>query len=375
MNKKQIFVYDSVASPNGQRGVNRYFLKFLESLGETYAERVLVYSQRELDIDHVRQIRPYASRRYLQHSSRIRKAAKIFDRYFVEHIANSRANLFYSPYFGFVKTKIPQAYTLPDMIYEKFPQYFDHGDVNHQSFMAEKRACFERAALILPISMSAANDLQEIYPHLPSERIKVVYLGVDDVFFESHVISNDSRPYFLFVGNRDRYKNFLRFVDAFGRLGLQKEFDLRIISPVQNEFTANEKAVIERYRLGSCVHVEHAVSDAVLKKRYAEAYAFVYPTEYEGFGFPVVEALASGAIVLTSNRSSLPEVGGSAPLYFDPTSTDAMVNALEAASRMSDTDRQQRITTGRNWARQFTWENSQRSFLAAVQEFLNEHLI
>lgn len=372
MKKKHIFVYDSVLSPAGQRGVNRYFLNFLESLAKTYAEHVLVYSQREFDFGHFHQIRPYSSRRYLQTPSKLRKAVEIFDSYFIEVLANQKAQLFYSPYFGSVKTKAPQVYTLPDMIYEKFPQYFDPGDVKHQDFIAEKRACLERAALILPISKSAASDLQEVYPHLPSERIKVVYLGVDDLFFQPHPSSSSDKPYFLFVGNRDRYKNFLRFIEAFGKSGLKKKFRLRIIFPYRTDYARDEKEIILRYGLEACIDTEYAISDEELKERYSESFAFVYPSEYEGFGLPVIEALASGTLVLTSRASSLPEVGGPAPLYFEPTSTEDILGTLKFASEMTDSARQERIQLGKNWAAQFTWENSQRSFIKAIDGLRKE---
>lgn len=369
---KNIFVYDSVVSPIGQRGVNRYFLKFLDALVNSYEDQVLVYSQQDLNLGHLSQIQPYSGSKYIKSFSRVRKVAQILDRLFATNIANRSASLFYSPYFGSVKAKVPQIYTLPDMIYEKLPQYFDPANMNYQKFMKEKRSCFERAALILPISRSAARDLQESYPQLSPDQIKVVYLGVDDLFFTPAVPDKASRPYLLFVGNRDRYKNFLRFIHAFGSSGLQKKFDLRIVSPYENDFTFDERNAIARYDLVDCIRMEHSISDESLKEYYAAAYAFVYPSEYEGFGLPVIEALASGTLVLTSNTSSLPEVGGSAPLYFDPVSIDSMIDTLQTASEMTTSERNERIQAGKNWAMQFTWENSQRSFLSVIQEMLQD---
>ncbi|MHB9056558.1 MAG: glycosyltransferase family 4 protein [Paludibacteraceae bacterium] len=344
----------------------------MEALVRTYNNHVLVYSQRNLDIPKKSQLWPLSSRKYLNNHWTIKQRVQKFDLPFAEKIANIRARVFYSPYFGSIRTKIPQAYTLPDMIYEKFPEHFLPTDMGVQNFIAQKRACFERAALILPISKSASQDLQEYYPNLSSERIKVVYLGVEDLFFKPHIINKLAKPYFLFVGHRQKYKNFLRFIDAFGKSGLKKKFDLQIISPTQSDFNENEKEIINRYELASCIKADYEISDEELKKRYAEAHAFVYPTEYEGFGLPVIEALASGTLVLTSNTSSLPEVGGTAPLYFDPHSIDAIVNALQIARQMPDSTRQERILAGKSWAAQFTWENSQRSFVTAIQELLNE---
>ena len=369
---KKIFVHDSVVDPIGQRGVNRYFLKFLEALVRTYKNRVLVYSKRDLDIPKASYLWVPSSQMYLNRLMRIKQIDEKLDMFYGEQIVNIRASLFYSPYFGLIKTKIPQVYTLPDMIYEKFPQYFLRTDQGVQNFIAQKRACIERAALILPISKSAAQDLLVYYPNLSPEKIKVVYLGADDLFFKPYLFDKPEKPYFLFVGNRDRYKNFLRFIDAFGKSGLKKNFDLHIILPYHNDFTADEKEIIIRHGLTDCIKMDYAISDEELKKRYAEAHAFVYPTEYEGFGLPVIEALASGTLVLTSSTSSLLEVGGASPLYFDPISIDAIITTLQIASQMTDSSRQERILAGKSWAAQFTWENSQRSFVTAIQELIEE---
>jgi glycosyltransferase involved in cell wall biosynthesis len=369
---KKIFVHDSVVSPMGQRGVNRYFLKFVEALVRVYNNRILIYSPRNLDIPKTNRLWTFSSQVYLNRFLKTKQINEKLDRFYTEQMANVSASLFYSPYFGMIKTKIPSVYTLPDMIYEKFPQYFLRTDQGVQNFITQKRRCIERATLILPISKSAAQDLQEYYPNLSQEQIKVVYLGVDDLFFEPHHFDKPEKPYFLFVGNRDRYKNFLRFIDAFGKSGLKKKFDLRIVFPYQNDFTADEKEIIVRHELADCIKMDYAISDQELKKRYAEAHAFVYPTEYEGFGLPVIEALASGTLVLTSNTSSLLEVGGTSPLYFDPISVDAITNTLQIASQMTDSTRQEHILAGKSWAAQFTWENSQRSFVTAIEELLNE---
>jgi glycosyltransferase involved in cell wall biosynthesis len=271
-----------------------------------------------------------------------------------------------------MRTKIPQVFSAYDMIYEKLPKYYPRSDSGISKHIQEKKECFERAALIICISLNTANDILEIYPNISRDRVKVVYLGVDDLFFQAVKAAENKSPYFLYVGHRERYKNFLRFLEAFGKTGLKKNFDLRIISPVDVVFTVQEKETISRYGLADNIRIEISVSDEELKKHYVRARAFVYPTEYEGFGLPVVEALASGTLVLTSNTSCLPETGGTAPLYFDPYSTDAIAETLKIASQMTDSERQNRIQVGKNWAAQFTWENSKRGFVHAIQGLLNE---
>jgi len=362
---KKFFIHDTVMDPIGQRGVNRCYSAYAQALVDAYPGQVFIYSARPSKIEGAKII-PWPS---IQVGSGYisRKIAR-FDNLFGANLADLSSQIYYSPFYGYMRTKIPQVFTALDMIYEKFPQFFSSSDQQVQQHIKEKKECFNRASLIISISQNTVNDILELYPDIPENKLRVVYLGVDDLFFQP---GDDSKcrgkPYFLFVGNRGEYKNFLRFMDAFGKSGLKKSFDLRIISPVQNDFNTTENEVIMRHKLEDYIKLEYAISDEELKRRYAEAYAFVYPTEYEGFGLPVVEALASGTLVLTSNTSSLAEIGGPAPLYFDPLSVDSIMDTLKFAGKMTDSTRQERILAGKNWASQFTWQNSQRSFVSAVQ--------
>jgi glycosyltransferase involved in cell wall biosynthesis len=368
LKRKRIFIHDSVVTPAGQRGVNRCYNAYAQALIETFPGQISIYSMRATNLKGAKIIHPPSM--WVRPRAISNQIAR-FDIKYGATLADLLANVYYSPYYGYMRTKIPQVFSAYDMIYEKFPQYFRHSEAGISEHIQEKKACFERAALIICISRNTANDILEIYPNISKDRVKVVYLGMDDLFFRSSDATYNNKPYFLYVGNRDRYKNFLRFIDAFGKSGLKKSFDLRIISPVQNDFNVDEKEIISRHGLADNIVVEFSIPDSELKKRYAGARAFVYPTEYEGFGLPVIEALASGTLVLASNTSCLREVGGTAPLYFDPYSTDTIVDMLKIASQMNDSERQERILAGKSWAVQYNWKNSKRGFVHVIQELLN----
>lgn len=366
--KKKFFVYDNVVSPTHQRGINRCFVTYTQALAKSYPEQVLVFSSRSIDIPGTSVISSLS--KYLK-TPRIRSKISLFDHIPAGMIANLFSDIIYIPYYGNIRTRIPQVFSAYDMIYEKFPQYFPPADPAINKHIQEKKACFERAALILCISNNTAKDILEIYPNISEEKMRVVHLGVDDLFFDDNDSSYNEKPYFLYVGIRRFYKNFARFLSAFGKSGLSNNFNLRLITPEKYaNFTDLELDIIRKYDLSAHIRIETAVSDSTLRERYSQSFAFVCPSEYEGFGLPILEAMASGTLVLTSNVSSMPEIGADVPLYFDPLSEDSIVQALLFASQISETQRQERIQNGIVRARQFTWRNSQDKFLYDIQQFL-----
>jgi glycosyltransferase involved in cell wall biosynthesis len=357
----RFFVHDSLASPEGQRGVNRCFLAYTQALADAYPDMVSVYSSRQLDMPGVKIIQPrFKSLPFFRYGfSRL-------DDMLGAYVAESIADAFYGPYYGQIHTKIPQIFSAYDMVWEKFPHYHPDG---FEFEIRVKKECFERAALIVCISQNTANDIRQYYPTVSSDILKVVHIGVDDLFFQMDVSPTSGRPFFLFVGNRGQHKNFARLLRAFGLSGLKRDFDLRVVSPAPAPFNELEKSIIQEFGLVGQIVVETGISDADLHRRYAQAFAFICPSEYEGFGLPVIEALASGTLVLSSNAASLPEVGGDLPIYFDPTSEDAIMTALRDAIALSETERLSRVSRGRERASGFTWRESQKKFIQQIKAF------
>jgi len=211
-----------------------------------------------------------------------------------------------------------------------------------------KRAC-RRAASILTISEFTRAQIVE-WSGVPPEKVYNVSCGVDPTYRPEGDSYGLPFPYLLCVTNRKRHKNEFRVVEAFARSGLAAEIPL--------VFTGNSTpelaGCIERHRVTSRVHFTGLVPEAKLPSLYRGAEALVFPSLYEGFGLPLVEAMACGTPVLTSNITAMPETAGDAALLVDPTSVEQIAAAM--GQIVSDTFlRQQLREKGLARATQFPW--------------------
>lgn len=356
-----IFLNDNISFLAAQGGIVRYFRRIIDGVVVSFGKNAVVFSSEQRDyglakVMHPRQLGP--RQRRLIHDFQASIAAW-----------HKQATIFVSPYYGNAWTTAAEVFTVHDMIAELMPEFFSRKQINIRRFIAEKKRCLERAVKLIAVSESTARDIVAYYPHIDPAKIVVIHHGVDACFFEriTPVKNVSQKPYFLFVGTRSIYKNFLRLLIAFGQSGLAKTFDLRVISPREVHFSSEEMVYIHKYHLQESVHLMTAVSDDVLREQYQGAVALVYPSEYEGFGFPVIEAMASGTLVATSRTSSLPEVGGDVAFYFDPYQTDAIADCLLQITSLSTPERAARIEQGIARARTFTWERCQQQTVDVLQ--------
>ena len=222
----------------------------------------------------------------------------------------------------------------------------------------EKHYAIEHAALHLAISQSTARDLAALFPAIPVEAVTVAPCGVDPVFTLPSAGSAANfratyqvdKPYFLLIGERSGYagyKNCGLFFRAFATLADKASFDIVCVG--------GQPTLEEEFRTlvrGIRVHVLR-LSDAELAVAYNGAVALVYPSRYEGFGMPVVEALACGCPVITCRNSSLTEVAGDAALYVGEDDVAGLAGALQQVQ--DPAWRADVAERGRAQAAQFTW--------------------
>jgi len=250
-----------------------------------------------------------------------------------------------------IDTRIARITTVYDMINELFRDEIP----NSAKTSALKKATFKRVDHIVSISESTKNDLVNLFG-VPEDKISVVHLGVDLAKFQIEHSDKQMnlKPYLLYVGSRAGYKNFFGFLEAF-RSSSQLKSNFDVIAFGGGNFTKDEIQLINDFGLSETQIHQYNGNDQVLAKLYANAEVFVYPSLYEGFGLPPLEAMASGCPVVSSNTSSMPEVVRQAGEFFNPKDIDDMREAIERVvfSRQRQMDL---VRLGYENIKYFSWE-------------------
>lgn len=235
-----------------------------------------------------------------------------------------------------------------------------------------------QADYVLADSLATKQDLMELY-QVADEKIEVLYGGVDqhftrvsDAFGLMTMRSKygiGSRPYILAVGTVQPRKNYARLIQSLAVLR-SKGYDLDLVIAGGKGWLDNPiYEMIHTEGLEAYVHMIGFADENDLPGLYSDAFCLAYPSLYEGFGFPILEAMACGTPVVTANVSSMPEAAGNAALLIDPYELDTMVNAFQ---RLYDdtTLRTRMIELGHEQAQRFTWERSARHLLRVYEHVL-----
>lgn len=280
-------------------------------------------------------------------------------------------DIYHSTYFDDFLSKsvgsTPFVTTFYDMIYERLSDQFVELSAD-KFIIPQKRKIAQRADHVIAISESTKRDMVDILGIEPS-KVSVIYLGSS---FEPKVNQADAdldgtgQPYLLYVGNRAGYKNFVPFLKAIAHL--LKRHSVKLICAGGGNFNKEEKDILQHLSLNTLV--EHrAIDDTVLPVLYKKSLAFVFPSLYEGFGIPVLEAFSCDCPCIVSDSSSLPEVAGESAVYFDPTRSDSIAFAVEKVILDSDL-RQKLIKSGRLQLEKFSWSRTVAETLALYEKLI-----
>jgi glycosyltransferase involved in cell wall biosynthesis len=289
-------------------------------------------------------------------------------------------DLFHAPHYVLPPlTPCKSVVTIHDCIHLRFPQYLP----NRFAYAYARSSLWiatHRSNRVLTVSDASKRDILR-YFRVPEKKIDVIYNAIDERLGETPSDEEIERvreryqlndPFVLYAGNIKPHKNLERLIEAFHTLrrdGLDN-VKLLIIGDEISKYAALRRAV-HKYKLHKHVRFFGFVPDKTLAVLYRLAGVFVFPSLYEGFGLPPLEAMASGTPVITSNVSSLPEVVGDAALLIDPYEPDAIADAMrrvltEPALREDLRER------GLRRVKEFSWERSVRRVREIYEEVLAE---
>jgi glycosyltransferase involved in cell wall biosynthesis len=262
---------------------------------------------------------------------------------------------------------LPSVVTLHDLGYRHFPEAHPPGQRRYLDWSTRFSA--RGASLVVADSQATRRDLARFYS-IHEDKIRVVYPGRDESLRPS-----DPRPvraryglpedYILHVGTLQPRKNLLRLIEAAERLAREHP-GLQLVLAGRPGWLSGP--ILERARASpSVVRLLDYVPDGDLAGLYSGARVFAFPSLYEGFGFPVLEAMACGTPVVCAGTSSLPELAGEAALLVDPADTDDLAHALGRALR-DDSLRATLIALGRAQAQRFSWGQAAAGVMAVLEE-------
>jgi mannosyltransferase len=276
-----------------------------------------------------------------------RQKRRFLERYRSPHGLPAGA-IFHSSYYRVPATNNTiSIVTVYDFIYERFAPR-----LARMAHSIQKRHAMERADALISISESTKSDLLEFYPHIPASKVHVVPLAAGSDFFPLDRKPGESanQPYALFVGARGGYKNFAAAAQAVAAVK-----GMHLLSVGGGVFTRDESALLARILSGRHRHSGY-VNGTDLNRLYNEAHCLVYPSLYEGFGIPILEAMAAGCPVITTRRSSMAEIAMESAVLLDDPHPEAIAEAIRLLFDPSTRERYSEL--GKQNARRFSWDKT-----------------
>ena len=288
---------------------------------------------------------------------------------------HTNAQIFHSSYYRIPLGKnVKTVVTIHDFLYE----YGINKTLNASINIWQMKLAINQADAIICVSENTKKDLLSLYPKLINHpHIYAVGLGTSLKIDETlnlnptdrllDLVKAMNKRYILFVGKRVKYKNFQSAILAFSKSSLPK-LGFSMIC-VGSNFSDTENQLFEKLGVQSNVIALENITNKELNYLYQNAFSLVYPSLYEGFGLPPLEAMNCGCPVIASNTSSIPEVVGDAGILINPEDTEAMATALEVL--LDDNIRNKYIGRGLERAMLFTWEKTAQKHIAIYQSLVD----
>ncbi len=270
---------------------------------------------------------------------------------------------YYAPYFLKHIGKKPFVLTVHDMTHELYPEAFSKFDKTAQW----KQLLMKKANHIIAVSENTKQDILR-FSKIEAHKISVIWHGFYNNKKQAQEVKPINMPFLLYVGSRTAYKNFDNFIKAF--ILLKKEFPTLHLMCTGNAFSEKEKSFFAEKNISESV-VQIRASDSELSWLYQNAEAFIFPSFYEGFGIPVLEAFANNCPAILSHTAALKEVGGNACAYFSPEN----IEDIKATIKSVISDEKLRFVMQKKGAKRlklFSWQKTAIETAKIYREILNK---
>ena len=258
----------------------------------------------------------------------------------------------YNPFaYKYLPSTKKSVMTIHDMNFFVIPEAYKN-DKLAQILAEWQKKSVSKADKIIVVSKNTKKDLIDIW-NIPEEKIVVCYHGRDDISIENFNLKRKfQQPYILFVGTRHIHKNFAKYLSAF-KVVSERNKDLILVC-TGSPFNSSECNLINDYRLSDKIF-QISVDENEMAALYHNAEVFVYPSLYEGFGLPLLEAMNAQCPIICSNTSCFPEICEKAALYFNPYSIDDMVDVTTEILNNSSL-KMKLIEEGNKRKKMFSWK-------------------
>ena len=267
-------------------------------------------------------------------------------------------------------SRAKQIITIHDFIPLYYPEVAKHQYYYYKFIMP---ILLKKAYKVICISENTKNDVLKFY-NIDSDKLVKIYNGYDRELFNVNNVREDilekyniTRPYFIAVGAGYSHKNLETALNAFSKIVNKFDSEFVIVGKDSN-YILKLKELVKKLHIEKQVKFIGYVPDEDLPTLYNKSKAFVYPTLYEGFGLPILEAMACETVVLTANNSSLPEVYGDAALDFDAKDEKEIVNKMKLVLTDSKL-REKLIELSKKQIAKFTWDNTAEGVVKIVEKF------
>lgn len=347
-----------------------------------YAVELLTHLQKRLEekksaIDSVRVYVPQPVKPHMPKKTKtwsyVRLSPKIFWTFWALpralRYAIPKADIVFSPTHYIPRfTRIPKVMAIMDLSYLSYPELFRKQDLH--KLVHWTAYSVRHASAIITISEWSKNAIIKAY-NVPKSNVMVAYPAMPSTLPKSTIMTKKpkgiSGDYILSVGTLQPRKNYVRLIEAFSQL---KEHDITLYIVGKRGWLYDEILdAPKKYGVSSRVKFLDYVTDSELAALYTHAVCFVLPSLYEGFGFPVLEAMSYGTQVVVSDTTSLPEIAGDAGIYVDPKSATSIAKGIDTALReYGKAAGKKRILQGKARAKTFTWEKSADAVLDVIEK-------